>query len=325
MSFLKTFALSSLLIFALCAGLVLSVDPYEKYGFNPFGFETKAVMFGREVKFRMLDNTSEKYEAFILGSSSAHRYRTKDMQEITGLKTFNYSVQHSSPEDYLAITRHILKKQKPKLIFIQMGFENLNKHFKTDPRLYNSPLRDFLKAQKNNYFEPEIANTYLTLDALWDSLRVIGVNSFGKARHIYLEHGDYPKEEPRVGKVKLSQNTYAKYEVGEENIKTLEQIKWLAKAHGVRLVIATAPLSYEHYAGIKEQGLTHALEQYKKSLQSIFPEVYDFTYEGIKSFSTIEYFRDSSHPNPKLSRLVLESIFSGGKAKLGRNLSSKEI
>lgn len=142
-----------------------------------------------------------------MGSSAAHRYRTKDVEEITGLKTFNYALQHTTPEDYLAITRHIFKKQKPKLIFLQMDFYALNKNFKVDPRLYNSPLKKYLKSDQNNYFDSKaISNTYLTLDALRDSVRVIGVNLFSKPRHIYLEHGDYPKEKQKVQeKVPLSQ------------------------------------------------------------------------------------------------------------------------
>ncbi|MBC75157.1 MAG: hypothetical protein CME64_04010 [Halobacteriovoraceae bacterium] len=323
--FLKTFTISTITIFTLCMGLIISVDPYEKYGINVFGFKTKAVMFGREVKFRMLDNTTNKYEAFLLGSSAAHRYKTSDMNEITGLKSFNYSVQHSTTEDYLAITRHIIEKQSPKLIIVQFDFYTLNKNFETDPRLYNSPLRKYLKKSQNNYFDSKaISNTYLTMDALRDSIRVIGVNLFSEPRHIYLEHGDYPKEKLNTGKVKLSQHEYGKYEFDQKRVNQLKELQELAKQNNIRLIAITAPHTYEHVQSIKSQGLEKELNQFKNILANTFSEVYDFTNEGLKPYSTSEYFMDSSHLAPKLGKLILSEIFEANKSlHIGRNISLK--
>lgn len=330
MKFIKQFLLFSFILFALCWGLIISIDPYEKYGINVFGFKTKAVMFGREVKYHMLDNTKHKYEVFILGSSAAHRYRVKDMEELSGMKSFNYSVQHATPEDYLAIMRHILKKQKPKVILLQIDFYSLNKHYAVDPRLYNSPLKEFLTENKNNYFDPKIvANTYLTLNALWDSFRVIGVNAFGEARHAYLEHGDYPREKPvsAVTGVELSQAGYGKYEFDTKRVEILKNIRQLAEQNNIRLVAITAPVSYEHYLGIEKQGLSKELDEFKVVLRRHFPEVYDFVNAGIIPYSTTEYFRNSSHPSPELSRLVLQKVFKKGaeikQDEFGRMISSQ--
>ena len=324
--FLKTFTISTITIFTLCMGLIISVDPYEKYGINVFGFKTKAVMFGREVKFRMLDNTTNKYEAFLLGSSAAHRYKTSDMNEITGLKSFNYSVQHSTTEDYLAITRHIIEKQSPKLIIVQFDFYALNKNFETDPRLYNSPLKKYLKKSQNNYFDSKaISNTYLTMDALRDSIRVIGVNLFSEPRHIYLEHGDYPKEKLSTGKVKLSQHGYGKYEFDQKRINQLKELQELTKQNNIRLIAITTPHTYEHIQSIKNQGLEKELNQFKSILANTFSEVYDFTNEGLKPYSTSEYFMDSSHLAPKLGRLVLEKLFNNQPTpSIGRQISSRK-
>ena len=323
--FLKTFAISTIAIFTLCMGLIISVDPYEKYGINVFGFKTKAVMFGREVKFRMLDNTQNKYEAFLLGSSAAHRYKTSDMNEITGLKTFNYAVQHTTPLDYLAIARHIFSKQSPKLIFLQMDFYGLNKHFSVDPRLYNSPLKKFIKKDQNNYFDSKaISHTYLTLDALRDSLRVIGVNLFSEPRHIYLEHGDYPKEKPKDQKsVPLSQSGYGKYEFDSEKINLLREFKELVESNGAKLIVFTTPHSYEHVKHIHSQGLKDELKKFKTTLSEIFGHVYDFTNEDVKEFSKPKYMRDSSHPTPLLSKIVIERVMKeSSKSNFGRRISS---
>lgn len=325
MNFIKYFFGYSFLFFALCAALIISIDPYEKYGINVFGFKTKAVMFGREVKYHMFDNAKENYEAFILGSSAAHRYRTSDMKELSGLNSFNYTVQSAMPEDYLAITRHIIKKSSPKVIMIQVDFNNLNKNVKVDPRLYNSPLKDFLSKNNNNYFDAEITNTYLTLSALWDSLRVIGVNAFGEPKHAYLEHGNYPKEKKVTGKIKIHQNNYKNYEFDSARIKMLSEIRKIADENGIKLVAITAPVSFEHFRSIEKQGKSKELFDFKNILRTHFHHVYDFTNSGIKDYSNTEYFRDSTHITPKFARLVLEVVFGKKELKeLGRELSSTQ-
>ena len=76
------------LLFTLAYGLVVAVDPYDKLGINLFGFKTKAVASSRDNKFYMLESSKIPYEAFIIGSSTAHKYHTEDLERLTGLKTF---------------------------------------------------------------------------------------------------------------------------------------------------------------------------------------------------------------------------------------------
>jgi hypothetical protein len=61
-----------------------------------------------------------------MGSSSAHRYQTKEINRLTGLVSYNYSTQSATPEDYIAMTRHILTKFSPKLLMLSFDFEVLN-------------------------------------------------------------------------------------------------------------------------------------------------------------------------------------------------------
>src|SRR4051812_28479362 len=130
MKFALTFIVSCFIFFGATYGFVVAVDPYNKLGVNPFGFVSKAVGFSRENKFNQIEHTPKKYDVFLLGSSAAHRYETKEINRLTGLKSYNYAVQSTTPEDYLAITRHILSKQTPKMIIISLDFYGLNKHYK---------------------------------------------------------------------------------------------------------------------------------------------------------------------------------------------------
>jgi len=177
MRFILAFVLTSTLLASTLYGLILAVDPYNKFGFNLFGFETKAVDFARENKFNQVEHAQKDYTAFIMGSSSAHRYQTKELNRLTGLVTYNYSTQSATPEDYIAMTRHILTKFKPKLILIAFGFEELNQSTKTDDMFYSSPLKNYLKEVPAEELETGLFNnSYLTLEAISDSFKFIWLN-----------------------------------------------------------------------------------------------------------------------------------------------------
>jgi hypothetical protein len=318
MKFIWQFFLSSSLILALLQGLIISIDPYDKLGINVWNFKTKAVAQSRENKFIMLENTKTKYEAFVLGSSAAHRFPTKKIKELTGLEAFNYSAQHTNPEDYLAILRHIMDRHHPKLILLQVDFIELNENYATSNQLYNSPLVKYLRSQKKT---PSLFdNNYFTLAALSDSLRVIYVNLWGKALHSnYLEHGDY-KAEPLVpGKVSLEQSDYQDYKLSQLRLKYLQEIKELCDVTGIKLVAFSAPLSYEHTLIAR----AHPLHQeFLAAMVKIFGEFYNFQHESIKDFSTYRQFHSSAHITHEFSATILERLFTGLPNQLGEILRS---
>lgn len=309
-NFLKKFIIFSVIIFLMIGSLILAVDPYEKYGFNLFGFKTKAVMFGREIKYIMVDNSKINYETFLLGSSSAHRFLSKDLKEITGYESFNYAVQHATVEDYLAQTRHVISRYKPKIILIQYDFYTLNNFFKVDPRLYNSQLKNYLHNNSNSYFNnTNEINAYLTLDAIRDTFRVIGVNLFSNPKHTYLKHGDYPIEKEVVGKVELSQSGYGKYEISTRRVEMMKKIQQLCVKNEIELIAFTSPRSIEHIESMKSQGLSNKLAEFKKTLSKVHGKVYDFTNDSSKDYSLSKFFLNSSHPTTLLSKEMLRKIF----------------
>lgn len=311
--FILPFTLYSLILFGVGYGLIISVDPYDKLGINVYGFETKAVASSRENKFYMLERAKEKYEAFILGSSTAHRYHTDDLEILTGFKAFNYAVQHTTPEDYVAIINHIKSKFEPKLIVIQVAFVDLDENYKTDKRLYTSPLKDYLEtANKNTYISSDIfSNNYLTLEALRDSFRVIGTNLFGEIRHQYLEHGNYKNEKPTTGKVEVVQFSHQNWKLDQKRVEIFKKIQANCKKDGIELVIISAPLGLAHYERIQNDAhMRAAFAEYKSVINDTFEKLYDFTTEDVKNFNTTEYFRNSTHPTKKYSRMILEQIWS---------------
>lgn len=309
MNFIKTFFISSLLFICFFVAIIVSVDPYDKLGNNLFNFQTKAVAQSRENKFRLLETSTKPYEAFILGSSAAHRYPTSKLEELTGLKTFNYAVQHSTPIDYLAITKHILSRYKPKLIFLQLDFSAMDENYKVDNRLYNSPLKNFLSG-KINQADPLFENDYFTLEALSDSLRVFHVNYFGKARHIYAEDGNYIYEKIVPHKINIKQSSNPNYIFSNSRLDILKQISKLASDNKFKLVIISAPISINHLNTIlNDKNFAEIHRNFVSKLENNFEHFINFQTTDIKEYDSYEYFHDSVHPTKILSEIILEKVF----------------
>ena len=321
MRFILIFSLTTMFLASALYGLVLAVDPYNKFGYNLFGLETKAVDFARENKFKQVEYSKIPYTAFIMGSSSAHRYMTKDLNRLTGLVSYNYSTQSATPEDYIAMIRHILSKYKPKLILISFGFEELNKNVKTDDMFFSSPLKNYLHEVPAEEKEADLFNnSYLTLGAISDSIQVIWVNLFGKAQHAYLEHGDHIVE-PKKKTLKVSQAGYGVWELDPKRVSYLKTIRELCDKNGVKLVVFISPLSIEHLNVIRhDPKLAAAHEIFKATLLDIFGELWDFHNDEIAKYNTLEFFRDSNHPTHEFSTTIMEEMFGNKTPTFGKLL-----
>ncbi len=330
MQFIKTFfPLAALLVTALYA-FILAVDPYEKYGYNLFGLENKAVASGRENKFRHVDSPLNKHEAFIVGSSTAHRFYTKVFKELTGLDTYSYAVQHTTPEDNLAVIRHILDKQQPKMIFLQVNFYALNKNFEADNRLYNSPLHKYLKAdtleEKKSF--SVFNQTYFTLEALIDSFRTLFANWLGMTKETYDANGDHVYEKPVEGPIKLTQFRYYDYTFDPVRIGYYREIKRLCDEKGVKLVVTMSPLAPIHIQKIfDDPKLKEDFFRFKETIVNIFGTVYDFANFKVVDYDSYRYFHNSTHPTRKLSTLMLQRIFGkwDGPEEFGARLTPENL
>lgn len=311
MHFIKYFSITSIITFTILYGMILAIDPYNKLGNNLFGFETKAVDFARVNKFNQVEYSNKNYTAFVMGSSSAHRYSTKELNNLTGLISYNYSTQSATPEDFLAMTRHILKRYKPKLFLISLDFEVLNQRVKTDEMFFASPLKDYLnEVPEENKTNSFFNNSYLTLEALGDSFKVIWVNLFGKANHAYLEDGDHVVG-PLSKEVKIVQYSGGPYIFDTQRIEYLKTIKHLCDLNGVKIIAFTSPLSLDHLKRIEEdQELKLKLSEFKNVLVNIFGEVWDFQNETIAPYNSVEYFYNSNHPTHTFSTIVLSRMIS---------------
>jgi hypothetical protein len=314
MRFITIFALTSIVLTSLLYGFILGVDPYNKFNYNLFNFETKAVDFARENKFNQIEHGTKNYEAFLLGSSPAHRFETKEIKRLTGLEAYNYAIQSGTPEDYVSITRHIFEKFKPKLLILVLDFESISEATKTDDMFYSSPLKKYL-SDAENVRAPFLNNAYLTLDALSDSFKVVWVNLFGKASHTYLENGDHIRAPLGSGPIPVKQFNYDHYKIDKRRLGYLQAIRDLANKNGAEVIVLTSPVSLEHlYKITADHDLSLRLLDFKRVLVEIFGELHDFMNLGIADYNDRTFFNDSNHPTHDFSTLILEKVLKGDKA-----------
>ena len=312
MRFITTFFLTVVFLTSALYGLIMAVDPYNKFGYNLFGFETKAVDFARVNKFNQVEFSKKEYTGFITGSSSAHRYETAALKRLTGLEFYNYSTQSATPEDYLAMTRHFLKRNKHlKMVILSMDYEVLNKNVKTDEMFYASPLKNYLNEVPEDEKKIDLFNnSYFTLAAIQDSFKVIWVNLFGEARHSYLADGNYKRETPDAKELKIIQFNGGAYELSEKRVEYLKTIKAICDEHGIKLIVFTSPISYGHLELVRSTpAAARGQNIFKKALLDTFGEFYDFQNEGIKKYNSLEFFGNSNHPSHDFSNAVMGRIF----------------
>jgi len=296
---------------------VLSIDPYDKYGFNYFNLTTKAVNSYRDNKFHQIDNTMEKYDLFILGSSRVQAFDPELIEVDTGLKTFNYGVNNSKPEDLLAITKHIVAKQTPKIIFLQLDFYNLNKHIPMDGRLKVSPLREYLDNNVKETIDSSefyfYEKTYTTLSSLKDSIKLIYKNKLGTVeithKHNGMNLGNISKEKPKLAEPYFK-NEYKSYEFGEKRIGYFKQLKKLCDTNNIKLIVSISPMNEEHFTKlVNDDYLYRKLFSFKRKVVEIFDKVYDFNNIGAFKYQDI-YWMDSVHPSVELTNVMEKIIFT---------------
>ncbi|PYQ49483.1 MAG: hypothetical protein DMF59_13490 [Acidobacteria bacterium] len=129
------------------AALNFFINPMEYY---PPRLVPPAVWDAREIKTRMLGEAQPKPRVLILGSSRAMKIDPAVVTRITGLPTFNVSVESAMTEDDYALLRYAVEQKgiTPQMVLIGIDIESFHNHKAADGRLLMSgSLRRYLKGE----------------------------------------------------------------------------------------------------------------------------------------------------------------------------------
>jgi len=116
-SFFVYFAIIS--IFVVAVGII--VDPRELFLTGIFQPLTPPSLL--EMKLSLLNKLDYNPEIYILGSSTSFYLSTDMINDMTGKKSFNLSVENGRPEDFLAISKSLVldMKKQPRLFIIGLN------------------------------------------------------------------------------------------------------------------------------------------------------------------------------------------------------------
>ena len=134
----------------LVFGFNVIINPYGMYGtkwLNPI------VWSDRREKLDLLGNYPGRVELLILGSSRTMRLDPEIFQSLTGLESFNLSVNHARAEDFLALVRYVVSKtvvQKPLVVVVGLDINAFRGYYQMDNLLkYYPELFYFLEKEKS--------------------------------------------------------------------------------------------------------------------------------------------------------------------------------
>ncbi|RAP36850.1 hypothetical protein DID80_04900 [Candidatus Marinamargulisbacteria bacterium SCGC AAA071-K20] len=314
-SYIKTFLLTSLTIGFIIFLFVLSVDPYDKLGINVWNLENKAVSAGGNFKYSHIENVEKnEYQIFILGSSNANHYDPELIEELTGLKAYNYCVHNAQTLSYLAIVRHLIDKQVPKIIILNLDFFNLNENLPSDIRLIRSPIYKYLINEKiENKFDL-LLKTYFSWKSFSDAWRLVYYKFLGKKIITHKKNGAYIYEFPPKlieTNFRYFEYEYKDFKIGDKNILHLEKIRKLAHHHNIKLIVTLGAINMAQIKEIKKRKqLYETFKSYKELSANIFGKVFDFSNESVAFYNGFPYGLDAVHPSSELSNIIVQKIFS---------------
>ena len=326
MSFLYRFAFLSSIVVLLLYIFIASVDPYDKLSYNFWGIKEKAISSIRERRFYTLENSKEIYDIFLLGSSNIHNYDISLIKKRYRLNTFNYGVFNAKPEDLLAITNHIISRQKPKILWLNLDFYMLNASLPYDKRFVKSPLYDYFDSKYRK--EINIGNSffydgYFTTKALYDSIKLLYIDKM----NIKKTHSEKEKiqidSKRNACKItiarKIIKYSYKNYHFDSKRIEYLRKLRELCIEHKIKLIVTISPISKEHFCIIESsRTLFEKYLKFKEILVDIFGSIYDF---GNLSVIRIDdcLWQDSVHPGRSLSNIIVDRILGREKPIYGED------
>lgn len=310
--------IAAIILFCANYAFILSVDPYDKYGWNSWHLKSKAFTLDRENKFIHVDSGKIQYEFFLLGSSRIQRLDPDLAERLTAQKAYNYGVENANVEDLLAMTRHIIDKHQPKTLYLLLDFYMLNSYIGVDKRTLQSHLGEYLTKESlevgTKHFFYFYQKSYTTLEALRDSFMLLYNNKYGTVKNIYKENGrhieEHAPEKPRLA-IQYFTNQYVKYSIDKGRLEMLGTIKKLCEKHNIRLIAAISPENEEHVnKTLDDKNLRKNFFEFKRAVTSELGEVYDFNNYSVREYDGYPWWYDSVHPTEKLADIMITKLLA---------------
>jgi len=236
--------------------------------------------------------------------------------ELTGLPAYNYSVGKAFPEDYLAILRHIIARQDPKLIILQLDFYVFNENLHMmDEALANSGLAVYLKNNEGMTLRIFPSAKLFSLNALYYSFLVLyrHLSYIEPKPPAFKENGHrYPRQITHR-EVPVSNGYFESvvkdYVFSRKRINYLRTFAKIAKENKIRTIVVISPYYIKHLERmLADPVIPQKLAKFKRFAVEIFGEVIDFANVGVRAYVDPKDWADANHAAYELSSHILKII-----------------
>lgn len=312
---LVMFGITILLALGLCAGISVLVDPFGVFGDTVIDwYSYNETNNPRVAKLAYLEVENQKYDSYIIGSSSAASYNVEELNQYLDASFYNLFVYGCDTKDYYDFVDYILENYSARYIVLNLGINEANTYDEGRDNL-NDKMHALTTGESliqfyaqyalcNPNYSMEKIKSYLQDTELPQVFDVFDVAS-----------GCYDKRLRDIEKI----GDMAVYEAAHSNdfyvpdeqstlpyimecITSVAGIRDLCREKGVELIVIASPVYVEQWKAYDEA----ALRDYKTALAQIV-DYWDFSYTSISYDS--RYFYDATHFRNAVGTMVLAEIF----------------
>ena len=317
-SWLRSLLLTLLGMVTFIFGLNVVVDPYNVTEHNILGLKYKFVSDDRADKLNHF-KTLPSFDNILIGSSRVYSIKPQTVSKILGGSTYNFGVGTATVEDHLGILKYLIRENKiPKNIIIGVDFYTFNKEV--------PPTNSFLKNKElnflsfNNYNEDKFSKLF-SFDSLKASMKTLKFNYFKKTKPHFDRQGwageyksqrDGEKELLEVKKEAdvdsgLFYSNFHYMQIDQKRVKYYEEIRELAKQHGINLYIFSTPL-HPYLLNLLQSHATtkKALNEFLEYFATY--KLFTNLYNNKMIYKDIRHFHGATHTTAKCGDLILKEV-----------------
>lgn len=312
---LVMFGVTVLLALGLCVGVNVLVDPFGVFGDPVFHwYSYNETNNPRVAKLAYLEMENQRYDAYVIGSSSAASYDVEQLNGYLDASFYNLFVYGCDTRDYYDFAAYILEHYSARYLILNLGINEANTYddgedslndrmhalttgdslirFYTDYALCNPKYSaEKISSYLRDTELPQAFDVFDTLSGEYDK-RVRDVEKIGEKTVYDMEHGDDFYVSP--GSADLSYTA--------ECAASVAAIRDLCSEKGVELIVIASPV----YIGQWDAYDQDALRSYKTALAQEV-DYWDFSCTPISYDS--RYFYDATHFRNAVGTMVLAEIF----------------
>lgn len=309
------FVVTVLLLVMGIAGLNIIVDPFGAFGdrvmkWYAYDFTKNP----RVAKISYMDQHSNEYDSFIVGSSSTSSFPVEQLNEYMNAKFYNLFMYGADMYDVKQTTEYIINNYKVKNLVLNLGFINAMR-YKVESDPYTGSLH--YKTDKSSRFD--FLKRYLLANPSYavEKLKAYKNDSYLQNKYKVFEvcTGAYDKSVRDIENIQDTEAYLKKYPVFKaypkdkhklasinEFIEDVQTIKSLCDQNNIKLLVLFPPMYNEYVQNFNPEEL--------KEVYTRLAEITDFWDFSSNSLTTdYRFFYDSTHFRNAMGKMALAKIF----------------